>query len=579
MFNIILYILIALTTLTGGLAYQNLGDTPEPVGLATYFPIQLNSVDTAADGECLSYQSATSKFEWIACGGGGSTLHVDGTGFVYPQTGDYHSAPYYVGTTTGSTFVGLLSSASTTVNSTLVVTGTLTADLTGNADTATALAGNGANCAAGEIALGVDASGAVEGCYEPTEGDITDLSHTVARVAGTHVTLAGNTFNVDDALSSYTDDLSHTADTNLTEEEVEDFVGGMLGGTETLISVTYVDGTNDIDFVVTGTLSSYTDDLTHLATAITDNLIINADLNIDNEASNNDILTYDSTGDNFAWNTPAELITAGDNISWTGATLNVTGHTADEVGTLTTGDLCVNDGSAVNCTVNTEGELETALDSLDVVTVTASDISEANLYTILSDVSQFWEAGDALSSGTITSGFGNIDNGSSNLDSDGTVTFNGTVNVGAGTSFELPNGASPTVNADGEIAIDTTSGQLIYYSTDKKVITEERHMLFGFPTATTTGASATTTFYLAPAGQAQTFTEVRCDSNSFVGVSIYDGTNRMNYFEASSTIGLVALDTNNTFTEGEARRVDIGSSTAITNLQVSCTATYAVTAD
>ena len=38
--------------------------------------------------------------------------------------------------------------------------------------------------------------------------------------------------------------------TQLTEEEVEDFVGGMLGGTETGITVTYQDSTNDIDFVV-----------------------------------------------------------------------------------------------------------------------------------------------------------------------------------------------------------------------------------------------------------------------------------------------------------------------------------------
>jgi len=38
--------------------------------------------------------------------------------------------------------------------------------------------------------------------------------------------------------------------TQLSEEQVEDFVGGMLGGTETGISVTYQDATGDIDFVV-----------------------------------------------------------------------------------------------------------------------------------------------------------------------------------------------------------------------------------------------------------------------------------------------------------------------------------------
>ncbi|MCA9361267.1 hypothetical protein KC845_01775 [Candidatus Kaiserbacteria bacterium] len=38
--------------------------------------------------------------------------------------------------------------------------------------------------------------------------------------------------------------------TQLSEEEVEDFVGGMLGGVESGISVTYQDGSNNIDFVV-----------------------------------------------------------------------------------------------------------------------------------------------------------------------------------------------------------------------------------------------------------------------------------------------------------------------------------------
>ena len=42
--------------------------------------------------------------------------------------------------------------------------GTITANVTGNASTATALAANGSNCAAGNYPLGVDASGNVEGC-------------------------------------------------------------------------------------------------------------------------------------------------------------------------------------------------------------------------------------------------------------------------------------------------------------------------------------------------------------------------------------------------------------------------------
>jgi len=48
-------------------------------------------------------------------------------------------------------------------------------------------------------------------------------------------------------------------DTHLTEEEVEDFVGGMLGGTEDGISVAYNDGDNDIDFTLIVRMWSATD--------------------------------------------------------------------------------------------------------------------------------------------------------------------------------------------------------------------------------------------------------------------------------------------------------------------------------
>jgi len=56
----------------------------------------------------------------------------------------------------------------------------------------------------------------------------------------------------------------------LTEEEVEDFIGGMLGGTETGIAVTYEDGTNDIDFVAEVTQAEFdkiADDTTNFLTA------------------------------------------------------------------------------------------------------------------------------------------------------------------------------------------------------------------------------------------------------------------------------------------------------------------------
>jgi hypothetical protein len=44
------------------------------------------------------------------------------------------------------------------------------------------------------------------------------------------------------------------------------------------------------------------------------------------------------------------------------------------------------------------------------------------------------------------------------------------MDAGAASDFEIPNGAAPTVNVAGEIAIDTTGDQLIYYGGAKRVL-------------------------------------------------------------------------------------------------------------
>lgn len=70
------------------------------------------------------------------------------------------------------------------------LTGNVTGNCSGNAGTATALAANGANCAAGNAPLGVDASGAVEGCYDvATQAELD--THTSATDA--HSATSANT--------------------------------------------------------------------------------------------------------------------------------------------------------------------------------------------------------------------------------------------------------------------------------------------------------------------------------------------------------------------------------------------------
>ena len=68
-------------------------------------------------------------------------------------------------------------------------------------------------------------------------------SNTETRIAATYE-------DGDGTIDLVVTDMTANDNTQLSQEQVEDFVGGMLGGTETFISVTYQDGTGDIDFVV-----------------------------------------------------------------------------------------------------------------------------------------------------------------------------------------------------------------------------------------------------------------------------------------------------------------------------------------
>lgn len=79
--------------------------------------------------------------------------------------------------------------------------------------------------------------------------------------------------------NQWTNDAGYITAT-LTEEQVEDYVGGMLGGTETLITVTYQDTTNDIDFVVDNDLSNYSNATSAFITASSSDALTNKTGNI-----------------------------------------------------------------------------------------------------------------------------------------------------------------------------------------------------------------------------------------------------------------------------------------------------------
>ena len=69
-------------------------------------------------------------------------------------------------------------------------------------------------------------------------------------------------------VSQWTNDAGYITAT-LTEEQVQDFAWDVLTGTQTLITVTYQDGTNDVDFVVDNDLSNYDNSTSGFLTGIT----------------------------------------------------------------------------------------------------------------------------------------------------------------------------------------------------------------------------------------------------------------------------------------------------------------------
>lgn len=142
------------------------------------------------------------------------------------------------------------------------------------------------------------------------------------------------------------------------------------------------------------------------------------------------------------------------------------------------------------------------------------------------------------------------------------ATLTGALDAGGATSFEIPNGASPTTDAIGEIALDTTSNQLrLATSTGNvpNIYVNFYTMAFSYATTSWTG---TTTLYMAPASAALRFLDVRCETDTgTLGVSLYDGTNRTRYIPTASTTANAnsVAGTNASFTAGESIRVDVGN--------------------
>lgn len=160
-----------------------------------------------------------------------------------------------------------------------------------------------------------------------------------------------------------------------------------------------------------------------------------------------------------------------------------------------------------------------------------------------------------------------------------TSVFSGTLQVLTQLITVVSSALSLTI--DGAFGVDLTSNQFQYRSNSATRVLGDGNFYpaFSFPSgaqsATTT--TATTTVPLGTSFVGETWNQVECWSGSgTVPYRFTDGTNAMNFLQASSTVSRFTLSTNNTFTASEKRFVEIGPMTAS---YISCTVSKSLTAD
>jgi hypothetical protein len=159
------------------------------------------------------------------------------------------------------------------------------------------------------------------------------------------------------------------------------------------------------------------------------------------------------------------------------------------------------------------------------------------------------------------------------------VTITGLLDLGGGV-LEIPNGSAPTVDSIGELALDSTSNQLVLYGTAKKVY-GDGNIYRTFTYATSTTWTGTTTLPIGVAYVAETWNGVRCFTDvGTVNVDFGDGTNYMNATtsKALNPAPVHTLSSNNTFTAGETRYIRMGTA-ASSPTRLSCTASISLTSD
>ena len=173
-----------------------------------------------------------------------------------------------------------------------------------------------------------------------------------AKLANSSITIDGNSVALGGSVT--------TNNTQLTQENVEDFVGGMLDGTETGISVSYDDTNGNLDFVVANSDFALTGDVTGTATQTAKgNVSISTTI-----AANSVALGTDTTGNYVATvsGTSNEITVSGSGSESAGVTISLPDDVTIGNDLAVTNDLTVTGNLTVNGATTTASSTNTVIE-------------------------------------------------------------------------------------------------------------------------------------------------------------------------------------------------------------------------
>jgi len=150
-------------------------------------------------------------------------------------------------------------------------------------------------------------------------------------------------------------------------------------------------------------------------------------------------------------------------------------------------------------------------------------------------------------------------------------TLAGAIDAGGATSLEIVNGSAPTVNAAGEIALDTTDNQLLIADSGNtaRVFATDQKTLWAATVVSSSVAFVNGTYIPLPQiKDGIEVTQIHCyvDGGTAIAINLSDGTNDTESVSCGTTASSdTDITINDTFTASELPRLEIGNVTGTPN--------------